>query len=57
MQIEITERQARILKDLLLTDMAYLSDEAIPSADLEEDKNDLNEDLEAEKDIFNKVNI
>lgn len=57
MQIEITERQARILKDLLLTDMSYLSDEAIPSADLEEDKNDLKEDLEAEKDLFNKVNI
>ena len=57
MKIEISERQARILKDLLATDMAYLSDEAIPSADLEEDKNDLKEDLEAEKDLFNKVNI
>ena len=56
MKIEISEHQARILRDLLATDMEYLED-AINSEESKEDKKDIKKELEAEKDLFNKVNI
>ena len=51
----LTERQVIVLKSLLIQEIDYLENNAIPDA-LEQDKKDLQDDLEACKDLMEQLN-
>ena len=53
--IKLTERQVIVLKSLLIQEIDYLENDAIPDA-LEQDKKDLQDDLEACKDLMEQLN-
>ncbi len=53
--INITERQVIVLKSLLIQEIDYLENEAIPGA-LSRDKKDLQVDLDACKDLLEQLN-
>ena len=53
--LNLTERQVIVLKSLLIQEIDYLENDAIPDA-LEQDKNDLQDDLEACKDLMEQLN-
>lgn len=53
--INLAERQIIVLKSLLIQEIDYLKDEAIPNAS-SLDKKDLQGDLEACKDLLEQLN-
>ena len=53
--LNLTERQVIVLKSLLIQEIDYLENETIPGA-LEQDKKDLQGDLEACKDLMEQLN-
>ncbi|MCR5349691.1 MAG: hypothetical protein K6E20_01725 [Acholeplasmatales bacterium] len=53
--INLTERQVIVLKSLLVQEIDYLENEAIPDA-IEQDKKDLQGELEACKDLLEQLN-
>ena len=53
--INLTERQVIVLKSLLIQEIDYLENDAIPDA-LPQDKKDLQGDLEACKDLMEQLN-
>ena len=53
--LNLTERQIIVLKSLLIQEIDYLKDDAIPNAS-SQDKKDLQGDLEACKDLMEQLN-
>ncbi len=53
--LNLTERQVIVLKSLLVQEIDYLKNEAIPNAS-SQDKKDLQGELEACKDLLEQLN-
>ena len=53
--LNLTERQVIVLKSLLIQEIDYLKDDAIPDAS-SQDKKDLQGDLEACMDLLEQLN-
>jgi len=53
--LNLTERQVIVLKSLLVQEIDYLENDAIPDA-IEQDKKDLQGELEACKDLLEQLN-